>query len=120
MDPNDAGTVGAALTSGGAAATATAAAACCVPVLSPILVAALGAGGAAWVTGLKPLSPYLLLGSFLLLAYAFRRVYGRRTTCERESPPASRRIWLARITLGLLWLSTLVWAGGVVAYFTLP
>lgn len=119
MDRRNAGTVGAALTSGGAAATATAAVACCVPVLSPILVAALGASGAVWITGLEPLSPYLLLGSLLLLVYAFRRVYGPRATCEPESPSGGRRVWLARVTLGLLWLSALVWAGGVVAYLTL-
>lgn len=119
VNRHDAGAVGAALTSGGAAATATAAVACCVPVLSSILVAVLGASGAAWVSGLRPLSPYLLLVSVLLLGYAFRRVYGRRVNCTPESPPTARRVWLGRIVLGLLWLSAVVWAGAVVAYFTL-
>lgn len=63
--------------------------------------------------------PYLLLVSLLLLGYAFRRVYGRRVTCSQGSPPTARRVSLGRITLGLLWLSALVWAGAVVAYFTL-
>lgn len=119
MDAREVGTVGAAVSSGGAAATATAAAACCVPVLSPLLVAVLGASGAAWVSGLKPYSPYLLLGSLLLLAYAFRRVYGSGEACRAEPPSAPRRAWLGRVTLGLLWLSAFVWVTGVVAYFTL-
>lgn len=44
----EAGATGAALTSAGATMTATAAVACCVPVLSPLLVTALGASGAVW------------------------------------------------------------------------
>lgn len=119
MGSRGAGTTGAAVTSAGGSLTATAAVACCVPVLSPLLVGVLGASGAAWVSGLRPYSPYLLLGSLGLLAYAFWRVYGPGGACETESPPAPRRVWLARITLALLWVSTVVWAAGVVAYFTL-
>lgn len=112
----DAGTAGAALASAGAATTATAAVACCVPVLSPLLVAALGASGAVWVTGLAPYAPYLLAGGLALLAYAFRRVYGPGRGCEVDGGRETASPWLARLTLGLLWVAALAWVAGVVAY----
>ena len=114
-DSDSAKVAGAAIASAGAAATATAAAACCVPVVSPLLVAAIGASGAAWVTGLKPWAPFLLAGGLLLLLYAFRTVR-RVRRCEAGAPPPLRP-WIGRGTLLLLGLSALVWIGSVVAYF---
>lgn len=90
------GAAGAALASGGAAVTATAAVACCVPILSPLIVTALGASGAVWVTGLRPYSPYLLLGSLGLLGYGFWLVYGRGRACRRPDGIGQSRPWIAR------------------------
>lgn len=98
--------------------TATAAVACCAPIVSPLLVTVLGASGSVWVTGLKPYSPYLLVGSLALLGYAFWRVYGSGRGCGLSSDAGLRSRWLGRITLMLLWLSALVWFGAVISYFT--
>lgn len=110
---------GAALTSAGAATAAAAAVACCVPVVSPLLVTVLGASGAVWVTGLKPYSPYLLLGSLLLLILAFLRAYRPVGTCLLGVAGSGLRGFRpprARFTRVLLWFSTLVWLVGVIAY----
>lgn len=118
--PSEAGTLGTALTGGGAAATAAAAAACCVPVAGPLLVAVLGVSGAVFVSGLKPYSPYLLVLALVLLAFAFRRVYVRPADrCDTAATPSPRRLWLSRITVGVLWLSALIWVAAAIAYLTL-
>lgn len=52
------GAAGAAVSGAGAALVATAATACCAgPVVAPLIVAVLGASGAAWAAGLKALQP---------------------------------------------------------------
>ncbi len=58
----------------GAAIAAMAASVCCV---GPLILLALGVGGAwvSYLTALEPLRPYLMGGSFLLLLYAFYRIY---------------------------------------------
>lgn len=67
------GAIGAATSTTGAAVLATVASACCVgPVLAPVIVAVLGASGAAWAAGLKPYSPYIPGASLVLLVYGFR------------------------------------------------
>lgn len=106
---------GAAVASTGAAATATAAAACCVPVLSPLLVGALGATGAAWVTGLKPWAPFLLAGGLLLLLYALKTVR-RARRCGTYARSRSAR-WIGRGSQLLLVTSILAWIASLVAYF---
>jgi len=66
----------------GAAVTAATASACCSgPLIAPLLVSFLGAGGAAWAAGFKPYAPYALGGSFLMLLYAFRSAYRVRRLC---------------------------------------
>ncbi len=66
------GAASTALVGVGTALSATLASACCVgPVAAPLVVAVLGAGGAAWATGLKPYSWILLAGSGQLLGYSF-------------------------------------------------
>lgn len=109
-----AGAAGAAVAGTGAAVGAAAATACCVgPVISPLIVAVLGAGGAAAVAGLKPYTPYLLAGSAVLLAFGFRLAYRRPRECATDgSRPASRRwvrlvlwgaatVWLASLAVGI-------------------
>lgn len=100
--------LGAATSGAGAALLATAASACCVgPALAPVVVAVLGASGAAWAAGLKPYSPYLLAAALGSLLYGFRVAYRRPTgcpdgACARSRPPAARLV---------LWVAAAVWFG---------
>lgn len=124
MKPGERATAaGAAVVGAGAAAGAATAAACCVaPVVSPLIVATLGVGGSVAVAGLAPYTPYLLLGSLLVLGGAFRLAYRRPQACAvdeaasvdeaapadgfRPTPPR----WL-RVTLwgaAVVWLSSLL------------
>lgn len=101
---------GVAATSAGAAVVATAASACCVPVIAPLLVAVLGASGAAWAAGLKPYSPYLLAVSAVFLGYGLWTVYRPRSASAGGACPA-RRPRLPRVilwTAGVIWLAALV------------
>lgn len=109
----------AALAGAGAAATSAAAAACCVPVVSPLLVGAVGASGAVWLAGLRPWAPYLLGGAFLLLAYAYWSL--RRASRCAPGPgtagsPAARRRWRPALTRILLAGATVIWLASAVAY----
>jgi hypothetical protein len=113
----DLGTTGAALASTGAATTATLAAACCVPIVSPLIVASLGVGTAVWLAGLKPYTPYLLAGSFVVLSYGFWSVYGRRPHCRAKVRPGKSRLLLARFSILLLWLSAVVWLAATANFF---
>jgi len=89
----------------GAALVAALAGSCCVPVLAPLLVALLGAGGAAWAAGLAPYSPYLLAGSLGLLLVGFWSVYRSRTECQEGACPDRR----PRGVVVVLWLAGAVW-----------
>jgi len=85
------GTVGVAATGVGATLLATVSAACCTgPVMAPLVVAVVGAGGAAWVAGLEPYAPYLFAGSLGMLSYAFWNAYRPPGRCnaDRGLPPA--------------------------------
>jgi hypothetical protein len=85
----------------GAALTATLAGACCVsPTLAPLIVGVLGVSGAVALAGIKPYTPWLLGGSFLMLAYAFWGAYRRRSECTVKPRRAVR---------AMLWISALVW-----------
>ncbi len=101
--------LGAASASAGTSLLATAAGACCVPIVAPLIVAALGASGAAWVAGLKPYSPYFLLVSGVLLGYGYWGVYAQRAPCDdgrcATFPSLGRRI--------LLWAATAIWAAAL-------
>ncbi len=103
---NSKGAVGAAAAGAGAAALATAGGACCLPVVAPLIVAVLGASGAAWTAGLKPYSPAILGAAGLLLAYGYWVVYRPRPTIDGESCPIQRPI-SPRV---VLWLATALWA----------
>lgn len=107
---------GTALAGTGAAATAGLAAACCVPIVSPLLVTALGASGAVWLAGLQPYAPWLLAGSLALLAYGFWSLYGRRRRCRADAPPGKARRLLARVSVVLLWSSAVAWVAATASY----
>src|SRR5215510_12858218 len=105
------GTLGAAAAGAGSALVAVLASSCCVPILAPLIVAVLGAGGAAWA-GLKPYSPYLLGGSLLLLLYGLWTVYRPRPDVRGLSSGASelQTTWLekdgsANVAVYVIWSS---------------
>ncbi len=111
---SDPGTLGAAASGAGAALVATAAGACCTPLVAPLVVTVLGAGGAAWAAGLKPYAPWLLAGAFVMLAAGFRSAYRRRASCHVGSRTALRA---ARIVRAVLWVAAAVWLLAAAANF---
>ena len=109
---------GAAASGAGAALVATAATACCAgPVVAPLVVGLLGASGAAWAAGLKPYGPWLLGGSFLLLAYAFRATYRRGSACDADRG-ARRAIWIGKVVKVVIWTAAAVWLAAAVVNLT--
>jgi len=103
------GAMGVAAAGAGAAALATAAGACCVPVIAPLIVAVLGAGGAAWAAGLKPYSLAILVLAGLFLAYGYWVLYRPRRTAAGEAC-AVRRPLAPRV---VLWIATAFWTVAV-------
>ncbi|HKV71915.1 MAG TPA: hypothetical protein VJN62_11745 [Gemmatimonadales bacterium] len=102
--------LGAASASMGAALTTVAAGACCASaVLAPVIVAVLGASGAAWAAGLKPYTGYLLTGAFILLAGAFWMVYRPRPACDVAVEPSGFSRWFPRLVRPILWFSAALW-----------
>lgn len=108
-----AGAAGAAVVGAGSGAIGGAASACCAPLIAPVVVAALGATGAAWVTGLTRWAPYLLGLGLILLAHSYRIV---RRTRVCSAPAARWRRWVDRVTPALLAVSTLIWLASAAAY----
>lgn len=109
------GAAGAAVTGAGAALVATASTACCAgPVVAPLVVAVLGAGGAAWAAGLEPYSRWLLGGAALLLAYAFWSVYTVRAACD--VPPAARRRFEGVAVKSVLWIAATLWLAALAVH----
>lgn len=104
------GAVGVAAAGAGAAALATAASACCVPVIAPLIVAVLGAGGAAWAAGLKPYGLLILAAAGLLLTFGYWLVYRPRPAALGEACPVGRPL-APRL---VLWIASALW---VVAAF---
>ena len=100
------GTLGAAAAGAGSALAAVLAGSCCVPILAPLIVAVLGASGAAWAAGLKPYSPYLLVGSLALLLYGLWTVYRPRPACSPEGCPTAGA---GRGVKAVLWVSLALW-----------
>ncbi len=102
-----------ALTLSGALTAALAASACCI---GPLVLAALGIGGAAFAVALEPYRPYLIGLTIVLLGTAFYGVYRAPAdplcepggTCE-----AGRRRTGLKM---LLWLASLL----IVAALTFP
>jgi hypothetical protein len=104
----------------GAALVTIVAGTCCVsPVLAPLIVGALGAGGAAWAAGLKPYSSYILAASLLLLAAGFWSAYRPRTQCIAGTDASQPPRWMSRLSKGVLWTGAVCWAGAVVVHLTL-
>ena len=89
----------------GSAFAAVLASSCCVPIVAPLIVAFLGVGGAAWAAGLKPYSPYLLAGSFVLLLYGLWTVHRPRPACSTEVRPKGA----GRGIKAVLWASVAIW-----------
>lgn len=107
---------GAAVSGAGAALVATAATACCAgPIAAPLIVGILGASGAAWAAGLKPYSPWLLGGSFLMLAFGFRSAYRRPARCDTSGH--RRSSMSAKAVRGVLWLAAALWIAAVFVNF---
>jgi hypothetical protein len=103
---NEVSAIGAAGLGTGAALTAGVASACCVgPTLAPIFLSVLGASGLATVSGLRPFTPWLLLGSGLMLSFSFWSSY-RRSSCAGLPPPVSRAVYVARL---VTWLAAALW-----------
>jgi hypothetical protein len=110
---------GAALSGAGGALVAAAATACCAgPILAPLVVAVLGAGGSAWAAGLKPYSPWLLAASAVMLGFGFWSAYLPRPSCELSGAPTSR--WADRAVRSILWLSALLWVASIAVHLLGP
>ena len=103
------GTAGTASLGVGAALFAGLASACCVgPVAAPLVVAILGAGGAAWAAGLKPYSMLILVLSGALLAFSVWSLRQRGAgSCEPADRPRSRL--KERLARGIVGGATLLW-----------
>jgi hypothetical protein len=116
----DLGTVGAATTGIGAALMTIVGGTCCVsPIISPIIVGVLGAGGAVWAAGLKPYSWWILGVAGAFQAGSLWSVYRPRAACDIEEPPRPRRL-LSRLAKGSLWLGALLWMAAVVIHVVVP
>ena len=89
----------------GATLAAVLATACCVPILAPLIVAVLGVSGSIWAAGLKPYSPYILIGSLAVLAYGFWIIY-RPCEMPEGASCASRK---PRTVVWMIWIAALFW-----------
>ncbi|MFL6236870.1 MAG: mercuric transporter MerT family protein [Thermoanaerobaculia bacterium] len=99
------GALGAAAAGAGSALAAAFAGSCCIPVIAPLVVAVLGASGAAWTAGLQPYSPYLLIGSLTLLLFGLWTVYRSRPVCSSEGCTTSA----GRGVKTVLWVAVALW-----------
>jgi hypothetical protein len=104
---NEVSAIGAAGLGTGAALTAGVASACCVgPALAPVFLAVLGASGLATVSGLRPFTPWLLLGSALMLGFSFWSTSRRQACADGIALPISRAVHVARV---VTWLAATLW-----------
>lgn len=106
QDRRSYGALGAGTAGAGAALVAVFASSCCIPVIAPLIVAVLGASGAAWAAGLKPYSPYILAGSLALLLYGMWMVYRHRPACSPEGCPTTGA---GRGVKAVLWVAVVLW-----------
>jgi len=107
--PSQGSAIGAATFSIGAVITATLGAACCsVPLLGPVIVAALGVSGAATFAGIKPYTPYLFILSSFMLAFSFWTVYRPSKQCVVDAHGQVRYAASQSIKV-LLWIATAIW-----------
>lgn len=110
------GALGVGAAGAGSALAAVLASSCCVPVIAPLIVAVLGASGAAWAAGLKPYSPYILAGSLALLLYGMWTVYRPRPACSLEGRPTNA----VRGVKAVLWVAASLWALAALLNLFLP
>jgi len=82
-----------------------------------LIVAVLGASGAAWAAGLKPYSPYLLVGSLALLLYGLWTVYRPRPACSPEGCPTAGA---GRGVKAVLWVAVALWTVAALVNLFLP
>ena len=114
-----AGAIASASTGMAAAALSVAVAACCVsPVIAPIIVGALGAGGAVWAAGLKPYGGWILGASLLCLGLGFWSTYRSRPACDVEDMPTRSRV-LQTVAKVSLWVGAVSWTAALVVRLTL-
>jgi hypothetical protein len=112
-DADATGAITAASTGVAASALAAVATACCVsPIIAPIIVGVLGAGGAVWAAGLKPYGWWILGGALLCLVFGFWVVYRPRRDCA-VGPMSSTNRWLTRLSRLSLWLGAGCWMAAV-------
>ena len=110
------GALGAGAAGAGAALVAVFASSCCIPVIAPLIVAVLGASGAAWAAGLKPYSPYILAGSLALLLYGMWTVYRPRPECAPEGCATGA----GRGVKAVLWVAMSLWTLSALVNLILP
>ncbi len=97
----------------GAAGSALGSAAASICCIGPLGLSLLGVQGAIFAAGLKPYRVYLLVGSALLLAFAFWSVYRPR----RLPNGSACSIGVGRLTRAVLWGSLGIWLIAVVLQF---
>lgn len=116
----DVGALGAATTGVGAALVTLVAGACCVsPVLAPLIVGLLGAGGAVWVASLRPYGWWILGIAGMALGGGFWTVYRPRPACGVGAPPRRNRL-LGGIAKVSLWFGAVSWTAALVLRLVLP
>ena len=103
--PRPYGALGAAAAGTGSALAAILAGSCCIPMIAPLIVAVLGASGAAWAAGFQHYSPYLLAGSLAVLLYGLWTVYRPRPACGPEGCPTGP----GRGVKAVLWVAVAIW-----------
>jgi hypothetical protein len=100
--------IGAATVGTGAVLTAAVAGACCVgPALAPIFLTVLGASGLVAISGLRPYTPWLLLGSAAMLTFSFRQLY-RTKVCATGTPQRRPSIGM-RVARFVVWIAACLW-----------
>lgn len=99
--------IGAATVGTGAAVTAGIASACCVgPALAPIFVSVLGASGVVAISGLRPYTVWLLLGSAVMLAFSLRQLYRKPAACSPTNLSVPTSVRIARV---VTWAALALW-----------
>lgn len=105
MNAGDPTAAGGAALGAGSALTAAAATVCCAgPAIGPLIVVMFGASGAVAIAGLRPYTPWMLLGSAAILIFSFWRTY--RVPAECSVQPPGR---VARLSRATLWISAAIW-----------
>lgn len=71
----------------------------------PLLLLALGVGGAGFAAALAPIRPYMIGVTLVLLGIGFYTVYGCKQTCEDKGTCDVKRIRRTKI---MLWVATVL------------